>query len=100
MVVAVVAAPVSSLLTHSFATGEAHARFPSAAASHANWTAIRADPRCARSASGRTIGCTGVALHRNDAQQPGTGAPQLRSRLALALAARREAAAAMDRLLG
>ena len=49
MVVAVVAAPVSSLLTHSFATGEAHAGFPSTAANHANGTAIRApEPKCAR----------------------------------------------------
>ena len=40
--VVVVAASVNSLLTLSSATGEARARFPSAAASHADWTAIRA----------------------------------------------------------
>jgi hypothetical protein len=40
--VVVVAASVNSLLTLSFATGEARARFPSVAASHANGTAIRA----------------------------------------------------------
>jgi hypothetical protein len=46
MVVAVVAAPVNSLLTLSFATAEAHAGFPSAGASHANGTAIRVpDPQ-------------------------------------------------------
>ncbi len=84
MVVAVVAAPIRSLLTRTSATGGARAGFPSAARSHSNGTATRApDPSgCARSASERKIGCTGVALHRNDAQPPGTGSPRLRSRLA------------------
>jgi hypothetical protein len=45
MVVAVVAAPVNSLLTLSFATAEAYAGFPSAATSHDKGTAISApDP--------------------------------------------------------
>ena len=71
MVVAVVAAPISSLIALGIATVEAHAGFPSAAACHANGrqSALQS-PRMCPIRLGTHDGCTGVALHCHDGSRP------------------------------
>jgi len=71
MVVAVVTAPVSSLIALGFATVEARARFPSPATCHANGrlSALHC-PRMCPIRLGTRNGCTGVALHGNDGSRP------------------------------